>query len=132
MKENWALVYGRDMFCAYKTTTQQSQRLIDTHHEEESKTNFKALQSSISLSFPIKILKMQLHYILQLYLKWLKLRYVRVMIVSLGYKVVVLIQLQNIKLLFVKKCINILLPNTLYHFGALSHASSGEKLQLSD
>lgn len=57
MKENWALVYGRDMFCAYKTTTQQSQRLIDTHHEEESKTNFKALQSSISLSFPIKILK---------------------------------------------------------------------------
>ncbi|XP_060672413.1 protein FAR-RED IMPAIRED RESPONSE 1-like [Ziziphus jujuba] len=81
LRKKWALVYGRETFCADMTTTQPSesmnnviknyvsyqhnllrffehfQRLIEDHHYEELKADFKATQSTPSLSFPVEILK---------------------------------------------------------------------------
>ncbi|XP_057478205.1 protein FAR1-RELATED SEQUENCE 9-like [Actinidia eriantha] len=81
MKEKWALVYGRQTFCADLTTTQQSesmnsalkryasynndllrffqnfQRLVDNHRNEELNADFRANQSTPHLSFPVQILK---------------------------------------------------------------------------
>ncbi|PSS16368.1 Protein FAR1-RELATED SEQUENCE like [Actinidia chinensis var. chinensis] len=80
-KEKWALVYGRQTFCADMTTTQRSesmnsllkryasynndllqffqhfQRLVDDRRYEELKANFRATQSTPFLSFPIEMLK---------------------------------------------------------------------------
>ncbi|XP_060669123.1 protein FAR1-RELATED SEQUENCE 5-like [Ziziphus jujuba] len=81
LRNKWALVYGRETFCADMTTTQWSegmnnviknyvsyqhnllrffehfQRLIEDCHYEELKADFKATQSTPSLSFPVEILK---------------------------------------------------------------------------
>ncbi|XP_062088519.1 protein FAR1-RELATED SEQUENCE 5-like [Humulus lupulus] len=81
LKEKWALVYGRETFCADMTTTQRSesmnnviknyvsykheiprffqhfQRLVEDHRYDELKADFKATQTSLSLSLPIEILK---------------------------------------------------------------------------
>ncbi|XP_026399627.1 protein FAR1-RELATED SEQUENCE 9-like [Papaver somniferum] len=80
LKEKWALVYGRDTFCAEITTTQRSEslnslvkryvsykydllrffenfeRLVDDRRYEEKRMDFRASQSTPTLSFPIKIL----------------------------------------------------------------------------
>ncbi|XP_058210025.1 protein FAR1-RELATED SEQUENCE 5-like isoform X1 [Rhododendron vialii] len=80
-KEKWALVYGRQTFCADMTTTQRSesmnsvlkryasykhdllqffhhfQRLVDDRRYEELKADFRATQSTPSLSFPVEMLK---------------------------------------------------------------------------
>ncbi|KAL6289829.1 hypothetical protein ACE6H2_007339 [Prunus campanulata] len=81
IREKWALVYGRQTFCADITTTQRSesmnscikkyvsykydllrffqhfQRLVEDRRYEELKAEFKASQSSPTLSFPVEILK---------------------------------------------------------------------------
>ncbi|XP_042387960.1 protein FAR1-RELATED SEQUENCE 5-like [Zingiber officinale] len=81
IKEKWALVYGRQMFCADMTTTQRSesmnsivkryvtyqhkfldffnhfQRLLDDRRYEELKADFKSNTSVPCLLFPIQILK---------------------------------------------------------------------------
>ncbi|XP_062103485.1 protein FAR1-RELATED SEQUENCE 5-like [Humulus lupulus] len=81
LKEKWALVYGRETFCADMTTTQLSesmnnviknyvsykheiprffqhfQRLVEDRRYDELKADFKATQTSLSLSLPIEILK---------------------------------------------------------------------------
>ncbi|KAL7229944.1 hypothetical protein ACSBR2_008483 [Camellia fascicularis] len=81
MKEKWALVYGRQNFCVDMTTTQRSdsinsvvkkyvnyrhdlllffqhfQRLIDDRRYEKLRTDFRASQSTPSLTFPVEILK---------------------------------------------------------------------------
>ncbi|XP_060667884.1 protein FAR1-RELATED SEQUENCE 5-like [Ziziphus jujuba] len=81
LRKKWALVYGRETFCADMTTTQRSesmnnvsknyvsyqhnllrffehfQRLIEDHRYEELKADFKVTQSTPSLSFPVEILK---------------------------------------------------------------------------
>nr|XP_048322795.1 protein FAR1-RELATED SEQUENCE 5-like [Ziziphus jujuba var. spinosa] len=81
LRKKWALVYGRETFCADMTTTQRSesmnnviknyvsyqhnllrffehfQRLIEDRRYEELKADFKATQSTPSLSFPVEILK---------------------------------------------------------------------------
>ncbi|XP_042380198.1 protein FAR1-RELATED SEQUENCE 5-like [Zingiber officinale] len=81
IKEKWALVYGRQMFCADMTTTQRSesmnsivkkyvtykhkfldffnhfQRLLDDHRYEELKVDFRSSTIVPYLMFPIEILK---------------------------------------------------------------------------
>ncbi|XP_016652765.1 PREDICTED: protein FAR1-RELATED SEQUENCE 5-like [Prunus mume] len=81
IKEQWALVYGRQTFCADITTTQRSesmnsalkkyvsykydllrffqhfQRLVEDRRYQELKAEFRASQSSPALSFPVEILK---------------------------------------------------------------------------
>ncbi|XP_062103042.1 protein FAR1-RELATED SEQUENCE 9-like [Humulus lupulus] len=81
LKEKWALVYGRETFCADMTTTQRSesmnnviknyvsykheiprffqhfQRLVEDRRYDELKADFKATQTSLSLSLPIEFLK---------------------------------------------------------------------------
>ncbi|BBN70320.1 Far-red impaired responsive family protein [Prunus dulcis] len=81
IREKWALIYGRQTFCADITTTQRSesmnscikkyvsykydllrffqhfQRLVEDRRYEELKAEFKASQSSPTLSFPVEILK---------------------------------------------------------------------------
>ncbi|XP_062086206.1 protein FAR1-RELATED SEQUENCE 5-like [Humulus lupulus] len=81
LKEKWALVYGRETFCANMTSTQQSesmnnviknyvsykydilsffqhfQRLVEDRRHDELKADFKATQRALSLSLPIEILK---------------------------------------------------------------------------
>ncbi|XP_062093608.1 protein FAR1-RELATED SEQUENCE 9-like [Humulus lupulus] len=81
LKEKWALVYGRETFCADMTTTQRSesmnnviknyvsykheiprffqhfQRLVEDRRYDEFKADFKSTQTSLSLSLPIEILK---------------------------------------------------------------------------
>ncbi|XP_008240644.1 PREDICTED: protein FAR1-RELATED SEQUENCE 5-like [Prunus mume] len=81
IREKWALVYGRQTFCADITTTQRSesmnscikkyvsykydllrffqhfQRLVEDRRYEELKAEFKASQSSPTLSFTVEILK---------------------------------------------------------------------------
>ncbi|PRQ24833.1 putative transcription factor FAR family [Rosa chinensis] len=81
LKEKWALVYGRETFCADITTTQRSesmnnsikkyvsykydllrffrhfQRLLDDRRYNESVANFKSSQTTPALSFPVKILR---------------------------------------------------------------------------
>ncbi|XP_052189986.1 protein FAR1-RELATED SEQUENCE 5-like [Diospyros lotus] len=81
LKEKWALVYGRDMFCADMMTTQRNesmnssikgyvsykhnlskkfhhfQRLFEHQRYEKLKADFKATQSNISLPLNIAILK---------------------------------------------------------------------------
>ncbi|XP_061999146.1 protein FAR1-RELATED SEQUENCE 2-like [Rosa rugosa] len=81
LKEKWALVYGRETFCADITTTQRSesmnnsikkyvsykydllrffrhfQRLLDDRRYNESVADFKASQTTPALSFPVKILR---------------------------------------------------------------------------
>ncbi|XP_062093424.1 protein FAR1-RELATED SEQUENCE 5-like [Humulus lupulus] len=81
LKEKWALVYERETFCADMTTTQRSesmnnviknyvsykheiprffqhfQRLVEDRRYDELKADFKATQTSLSLSLPIEILK---------------------------------------------------------------------------
>nr|XP_048321706.1 protein FAR1-RELATED SEQUENCE 5-like [Ziziphus jujuba var. spinosa] len=81
LRKKWALVYGRETFCADMTTTQRSesmnnviknsvsyqhnllrffehfQRLTEDCCYEELKADFKATQSTPSLSFPVEILK---------------------------------------------------------------------------
>ncbi|XP_042410194.1 protein FAR1-RELATED SEQUENCE 4-like [Zingiber officinale] len=81
IKEKWALVYGRKMFCADMTTTQRSesmnsivkkyvtykhkfldffshfQRLLDDRRYEELKADFKSNTTVPYLMFPIEILK---------------------------------------------------------------------------
>ncbi|XP_057806580.1 protein FAR1-RELATED SEQUENCE 1-like [Salvia miltiorrhiza] len=81
LKEKWALVYGRQMFCADMTTTQRSesvnsvvkryvnykhkfleffkhfQRLLDDRRYEEIKADFKASTSVPHLTYPVQILK---------------------------------------------------------------------------
>ena len=81
LKEKWALVYGRQSFCADITTTQRSesmnnvvkryvsyknnlsqffdhfQNLIDSRRYEELKADFRASISTPVLSFPAQILK---------------------------------------------------------------------------
>ncbi|XP_062101558.1 protein FAR-RED IMPAIRED RESPONSE 1-like isoform X1 [Humulus lupulus] len=80
LKEKWALVYGRDSFCANMTTTQRSEsmnnvlkhyvsyqhsmlrffqhfeRLVDDRRYEESKADFKTTQRKLPPSLPIDIL----------------------------------------------------------------------------
>ncbi|CAL8151977.1 unnamed protein product [Prunus armeniaca] len=66
IKEQWALVYGRQTFCADITTTQRSEsmnsalkkyRLVEDRRYQELKAEFRASQSSPALSFPVEILK---------------------------------------------------------------------------
>ncbi|XP_021800758.1 protein FAR1-RELATED SEQUENCE 5-like [Prunus avium] len=81
IKEQWALVYGRQTFCDDITTTQRSesmnsalkkyvsykydllrlfqhfQRLVEDRRYQELKAEFRASQSSPALSFPVEILK---------------------------------------------------------------------------
>ncbi|XP_042016299.1 protein FAR-RED IMPAIRED RESPONSE 1-like [Salvia splendens] len=81
LREKWALVYGRNTFCADMVSTQRSecmnvvvkhyvnyknniievfhhfQRLIDDRREKESAEDFKNAQSSHVMIFPIEILK---------------------------------------------------------------------------
>ncbi|XP_057775054.1 protein FAR1-RELATED SEQUENCE 9-like [Salvia miltiorrhiza] len=81
LKEKWALVYGRQMFCADMTTTQRSesvnsivkryvnykhkfleffnhfQRLLEDRRYEELKADFKANTSIPSMVYPVEILK---------------------------------------------------------------------------
>ncbi|XP_042405648.1 protein FAR1-RELATED SEQUENCE 5-like isoform X4 [Zingiber officinale] len=81
IKEKWALVYGRQMFCADMTTTQRSesmnsivkkyvtykhkfldffnhfQRLLDDRRYEELKADFRSSTTVPYLMFPIEILK---------------------------------------------------------------------------
>ncbi|XP_057809346.1 protein FAR1-RELATED SEQUENCE 5-like [Salvia miltiorrhiza] len=81
LKEKWALVYGRQMFCADMTTTQRSesvnsivkryvnykhkfleffnhfQRLLEDRRYEELKVDFKANTSIPSMVYPVEILK---------------------------------------------------------------------------
>ncbi|XP_050374665.1 protein FAR-RED IMPAIRED RESPONSE 1-like [Argentina anserina] len=81
LKEKWALVYGRQTFCADINTTQRNesmnnaikryvsykydllrffrhfQRLVDDRRYNESVADFKASQTSPSLSFPVKMLR---------------------------------------------------------------------------
>ncbi|XP_042443240.1 protein FAR1-RELATED SEQUENCE 5-like isoform X1 [Zingiber officinale] len=81
IKEKWALVYGRHMFCADMTTTQRSesmnsilkryvtyqhkfldffnhfQRLLDDRRYEELKADFRSNTSVPCLLYPIEILK---------------------------------------------------------------------------
>ncbi|XP_073120758.1 protein FAR1-RELATED SEQUENCE 5-like [Henckelia pumila] len=81
IKEKWALVYGRQTFCADMTTTQRSEsmngalkkyvnykndllqffqhfrRLVDDRRYEELKADFRTNHSTPVLSFPVKILK---------------------------------------------------------------------------
>uniref|UniRef100_A0A803Q5U9 Protein FAR1-RELATED SEQUENCE n=1 Tax=Cannabis sativa TaxID=3483 RepID=A0A803Q5U9_CANSA len=80
VKEKWALVYGRDTFCANMTTTQRSEsmnnvlkkyvsyqhtmlrflehfeRLIDDRRYEELKADFRVSQGNLAPSLPIEIL----------------------------------------------------------------------------
>ncbi|KAM6550982.1 hypothetical protein CsatB_000790 [Cannabis sativa] len=80
LKEKWALVYGREAFCANMTTTQRSEsmnnvlkkyvsyqhtmlqffqhfeRLIDDRRYEELKADFKVSQRNLAPSLPIEIL----------------------------------------------------------------------------
>ncbi|XP_060959219.1 protein FAR1-RELATED SEQUENCE 5-like [Cannabis sativa] len=80
VKEKWALVYGRDTFCANMTTTQRSEsmnnvlkkyvsyqhtmlrflehfeRLIDDRRYEELKADFRVSQRNLAPSLPIEIL----------------------------------------------------------------------------
>ncbi|KAJ8768700.1 hypothetical protein K2173_023604 [Erythroxylum novogranatense] len=53
IKEKWALVYGRQMFCADMTTTQRS----ENRRYEELKADFKSSTSIPSLLYPIETLK---------------------------------------------------------------------------
>ncbi|KAK0575370.1 hypothetical protein LWI29_038009 [Acer saccharum] len=81
LKKNWAMVYGRETFCADMMTTQRSEsmnnvlknymsykhdlvrffhhfdRLIEDRRYEELTYDFKATQSSLKLSVNIEILK---------------------------------------------------------------------------
>nr|KYP66793.1 Protein FAR1-RELATED SEQUENCE 5 [Cajanus cajan] len=81
LKEKWALVYGRENFCADMTTTQRNesmnnvikkyvsyqhdllrffhhfQRMVEDRRYEESKADFKATQRSLILSFDVEILR---------------------------------------------------------------------------
>ncbi|XP_027169197.1 protein FAR-RED IMPAIRED RESPONSE 1-like [Coffea eugenioides] len=81
IKEKWALVYGRETFCADMTTTQRSesmnsvikkyvsykhdlleffehfQRLLDDRRYDESVTDFRGNQSTPAVTFPCKILQ---------------------------------------------------------------------------
>ncbi|XP_047946700.1 protein FAR1-RELATED SEQUENCE 5-like [Salvia hispanica] len=81
LREKWALVYGRNTFCADMVSTQRSecmnvvvkhyvnyknnivevfhhfQRLIDDRREKESAEDFKNAQSSPVMTFPLEILK---------------------------------------------------------------------------
>ncbi|XP_050387392.1 protein FAR1-RELATED SEQUENCE 9-like [Argentina anserina] len=81
LKEKWALVYGRETFCADITTTQRSesmnncikryvsykydllrffrhlQRLLDDRRYNELVADFKATHTTPALAFPVKILK---------------------------------------------------------------------------
>ncbi|XP_027124261.1 protein FAR-RED IMPAIRED RESPONSE 1-like [Coffea arabica] len=52
IKEKWALVYGRETFCADMTTTQRNDRRYD-----ESVADFKGNQSTPAMTFPCKILQ---------------------------------------------------------------------------
>ncbi|XP_062114475.1 protein FAR1-RELATED SEQUENCE 12-like [Humulus lupulus] len=80
VKEKWALVYGRETFCANMTTTQRSEsmnnvlkkyvsyqhtmlrflehfeRLIDDRRYEELKADFRVSQRNLAPSLPIEIL----------------------------------------------------------------------------
>ncbi|KAK9666639.1 hypothetical protein RND81_14G200200 [Saponaria officinalis] len=80
-KEKWALVYGRDTFCADMTTTQRSEsmnkvikhyvsykydlrrfifhfeRLLNDRRYDEKTADFKADQTNVVLPFPVEILK---------------------------------------------------------------------------
>ncbi|XP_062119529.1 protein FAR1-RELATED SEQUENCE 9-like [Humulus lupulus] len=80
LKEKWALVYGRETFCANMTTTQRSEsmnnvlkkyvsyqhtllrffkhfeRLIDDRRYEELKADFRVSQRNLAPSLPIEIL----------------------------------------------------------------------------
>ncbi|XP_027071125.2 protein FAR-RED IMPAIRED RESPONSE 1-like [Coffea arabica] len=81
IKEKWALVYGRETFCADMTTTQRSesmnsvikkyvsykhglleffehfQRLLDDRRYNESVADFKGNQSTPAMTFPCRILQ---------------------------------------------------------------------------
>ncbi|XP_026433286.1 protein FAR1-RELATED SEQUENCE 5-like isoform X1 [Papaver somniferum] len=81
IREKWALVYGRDTFCAEITTTQRSEslnsslkqyisykydllrffknfeRVLENRHYQELDMDFKASQSYPAMSFPVKILR---------------------------------------------------------------------------
>ncbi|XP_062085397.1 protein FAR1-RELATED SEQUENCE 5-like [Humulus lupulus] len=81
LREKWALVYGRETFCADMPTTQRSEsmnnaikgfvnyknnllrffenfeRLLDYRRYEELQADFKATQRKVKLSFEIEILK---------------------------------------------------------------------------
>ena len=81
LKNNWAIVFGRETFCADMITTQWSESvnnvlknyvsynhdlmhffhhfnmLIEDRHYEELTYDFKATQSSLKLSVNIEILK---------------------------------------------------------------------------
>nr|KYP70189.1 Protein FAR1-RELATED SEQUENCE 4 [Cajanus cajan] len=81
LKEKWALVYGRENFCADMTTTQRNesmnnvikkyvsyqhdllrffhhfQRMVEDRRDEESKADFKVTQRSLILSFDVEILR---------------------------------------------------------------------------
>ncbi|KAK8575688.1 hypothetical protein V6N12_063355 [Hibiscus sabdariffa] len=81
LREKWALVYGRQTFCAYMSTTQRSEsmnnqikmyigynydllrffhhfeRLLDDRRYEELKANYKDNQSKPSLPYPVEVLK---------------------------------------------------------------------------
>ncbi|XP_062100756.1 protein FAR1-RELATED SEQUENCE 5-like [Humulus lupulus] len=80
LKEKWALIYGRETFCANMTTTQRSEsmnnvlkkyvsyqhtllrffkhfeRLIDDRRYEELKADFRVSQRNLAPSLPIEIL----------------------------------------------------------------------------
>ncbi|XP_060972284.1 protein FAR1-RELATED SEQUENCE 9-like [Cannabis sativa] len=80
LREKWALVYGRDIFCTNMTTTQRSEsmnnvlkhyvsyqhnmlrflqnfeRLVDNRRYEEVKVDFRATQCKLPPSLPIEIL----------------------------------------------------------------------------
>nr|XP_028952715.1 protein FAR1-RELATED SEQUENCE 5-like [Malus domestica] len=94
IKEKWALVYGRQTFCVDITTTQRSEsmnsaikkyvnykydllrfvkhfeRLVDDRRYQELRAEFKASQSSPTLSFPVEILKHAAGIYTPAMLKW--------------------------------------------------------------
>ncbi|XP_060973319.1 protein FAR1-RELATED SEQUENCE 5-like isoform X2 [Cannabis sativa] len=81
LREKWALVYGRETFCADMTTTQRSEsmnnaikgyvsykhnllrffenfeRLLESRRYEELQADFRATQTKMKLSFEVEILK---------------------------------------------------------------------------